>query len=73
MTRLGLNVAAWMRYVTGIDERGQAIDVHDPLTARFKAITTSSVPTRRSSFRRSYRCTESSATISASIRVSSMP
>lgn len=29
--RHALVVAAWMRYVTGIDERGQPIDVRDPL------------------------------------------
>jgi len=28
---LSLGVAAWMRYVTGIDEQGQPIDVRDPL------------------------------------------
>ena len=28
---LALGVAAWMRYVTGIDEQGNAIDVRDPL------------------------------------------
>ena len=28
---LALGVAAWMRYVTGIDEKGNAIDVRDPL------------------------------------------
>ncbi len=28
---LALGVAAWMRYVTGIDENGQPIDVRDPL------------------------------------------
>lgn len=28
---LALGVAAWIRYVTGIDERGQSIDVRDPL------------------------------------------
>ncbi len=28
---LALGVAAWMRYVTGIDEKGQPIDVRDPL------------------------------------------
>ncbi len=33
-----LGVAAWMRYVTGIDERGHAIDVQDPLALRLKAI-----------------------------------
>ncbi|WP_416235321.1 hypothetical protein [Paracoccus sp. (in: a-proteobacteria)] len=28
--RLGLGVAAWMRYVIGIDEKGDNIDVRDP-------------------------------------------
>ena len=28
---LALGIAAWMRYVTGIDERGEPIDVRDPL------------------------------------------
>ena len=36
-TRCALGVAAWMRYVTGIDEKGEPIDVKDPLAARFKA------------------------------------
>jgi fructuronate reductase len=36
--RLALGVAAWMRYVTGIDEKGRPIDVRDPLAARLKAI-----------------------------------
>jgi fructuronate reductase len=31
VTRPALSVAAWMRYVTGIDEQGRAIDVSDPL------------------------------------------
>lgn len=35
--RLALAVAAWMRFVTGIDEQGQAIDVRDPLAARLRA------------------------------------
>ena len=30
---LALGVAAWMRYVTGVDEKGQPIDVRDPLAA----------------------------------------
>ena len=30
---LSLAVAAWMRYVGGIDERGRAIDVRDPIAA----------------------------------------
>ena len=29
--RLALGVAAWMRYATGRDERGTAIDLRDPL------------------------------------------
>lgn len=33
MNRLALGVAAWMRYVTGIDEKGQPIDVRDPMAA----------------------------------------
>ncbi|NLH80066.1 MAG: mannitol dehydrogenase family protein [Phyllobacteriaceae bacterium] len=36
--RLALGVAAWMRYVTGIDESGAAIDVRDPLAGRLRAI-----------------------------------
>lgn len=36
--RLALGVAAWMRYVTGIDEMGQPIDVKDPLAARLRQI-----------------------------------
>jgi fructuronate reductase len=36
--RLALGVAAWMRYVTGVDEHGRAIDVRDPLAAKLKAI-----------------------------------
>ena len=31
---LALSVAAWMRYVTGRDERGETIDVLDPLAAK---------------------------------------
>ncbi len=29
--RLALGVAGWMRYVTGVDEKGEAIDVRDPM------------------------------------------
>ena len=36
--RLSLGVAAWMRYVTGIDETGESIDVRDPLAMRMMAI-----------------------------------
>ncbi|SIR24633.1 mannitol dehydrogenase family protein [Bosea sp. TND4EK4] len=33
---LALGVAAWMRYVSGTDEKGAAIDVRDPLAAEFR-------------------------------------
>jgi fructuronate reductase len=36
--RLGLGVAAWMRYVVAIDEKGENIDVRDPLAMRMMAI-----------------------------------
>jgi fructuronate reductase len=36
---LTLAVAAWMRYVGGTDERGQPIDVRDPLAARLRALS----------------------------------
>ena len=38
VNRLALGVAAWMRYVTGIDEAGSPIEVKDPLAARLRAI-----------------------------------
>ena len=41
---LALGVAAWMRYVTGIDEKGRAIDVRDPLAARLRAIADAAGP-----------------------------
>lgn len=34
--RLALGVAAWMRYVTGTDENGSAIDVRDPMAPRLR-------------------------------------
>lgn len=36
--RLALGVAAWMRYVTGVDEQGGAIDVKDPHAVKLRAI-----------------------------------
>lgn len=36
---LALAVAAWMRYVGGTDERGQPIDVRDPLAPRLRALS----------------------------------
>lgn len=35
--RLVMGVAGWMRYVTGKDERGQEIDVRDPLVSQIHA------------------------------------
>jgi fructuronate reductase len=32
-----LGVAAWMRYVRGVDERGRAIDVRDPMASELAA------------------------------------
>ena len=34
-----LAVAAWMRYVGGVDERGQPIEVRDPLAKRLRALS----------------------------------
>lgn len=36
--RLALGVAAWMRYVTGTDEKGEPIDVRDPMAARLREV-----------------------------------
>jgi fructuronate reductase len=36
--RLSLAVAAWIRYASGRDEQGRAIEVADPLAGRFAAI-----------------------------------
>ena len=35
---LSLAIAAWIRYVGGVDEAGQRIDVRDPLAGRLKAL-----------------------------------
>ncbi|MEN5084111.1 mannitol dehydrogenase family protein [Bosea sp. TWI1241] len=37
IAHLALGVAAWMAYVAGTDERGQPIDVRDPLSPEFAA------------------------------------
>ena len=42
--RLALGVAGWMRYVTGADEKGQPIDVRDPLSRRLKALADQAGP-----------------------------
>ncbi|MCF1447461.1 mannitol dehydrogenase family protein [Agrobacterium vitis] len=39
ITGLALAVAAWMRYVGGIDEKGDSIDVRDPLATRLKSLS----------------------------------
>jgi fructuronate reductase len=31
-------VAGWMRYVTGVDERGRLIDVRDPMATRLRTL-----------------------------------
>ena len=36
--RLSLGVAGWMRYVTGVDEAGQPIEVKDPMVGRLQQI-----------------------------------
>jgi fructuronate reductase len=41
VTRAALGVAAWMRYVTGVDEQGNRIDVRDPLASRLQTIAVS--------------------------------
>ncbi len=41
---LALGVAGWMRYVTGVDEKGGAIDVRDPLAGRLRAIADAAGP-----------------------------
>lgn len=40
--RAALGVAAWMRYVIGVDERGKKIDVRDPLASRLEGVSKSS-------------------------------
>lgn len=42
--RLALGVAAWMRYVTGIDEAGRPIDVRDPMAARLAGLAEAAGP-----------------------------
>lgn len=38
VTRAALGVAAWMRYVGGLDEQGAAIDVRDPMAQHLRAL-----------------------------------
>jgi mannitol-1-phosphate/altronate dehydrogenase len=39
---LALGVAGWIRYVSGFDERGNAIDVRDPLSDKIRTIVEAS-------------------------------
>lgn len=39
---LALGVAGWMRYVSGVDDAGNAIDVRDPLSDKIRAIVETS-------------------------------
>jgi fructuronate reductase len=41
VVRSALGVAAWMRYVTGVDEQGSPIDVKDPMSAQLRDIAES--------------------------------
>lgn len=42
--RLALGVAAWMRYVRGVDETGAPIDVRDPLAERLRRLAEDAGP-----------------------------
>lgn len=39
---LALGVAGWMRYVGGVDDAGQAIDIKDPMAEQLKTVVNSS-------------------------------
>jgi fructuronate reductase len=41
MAHAALGVAAWMRYVTGVDERGGAIEIKDPFAQQLQSISKS--------------------------------
>jgi fructuronate reductase len=42
IAHLSLGVAAWMRYVTGVDEKGVLFEVRDPLATKLKGIVANS-------------------------------
>jgi len=44
---LALGIAGWMRYVSGVDERGHSIDVRDPLSDKIRAIVDASSDAER--------------------------
>ncbi len=70
---LALGVAAWMRYVTGIDEKGNPIDVRDPLAAELRALPTRRDGTPRASPPRFSLSSASSAPTCRRISASSRP
>src|SRR5690606_33737332 len=39
---LALGIAGWMRYVSGVDDAGNTIDVRDPLSEKIRAIVETS-------------------------------
>lgn len=44
---LALGIAGWMRYVSGVDDAGNTIDVRDPLSEKIRAIVETSSETDR--------------------------
>lgn len=44
---LALGIAGWMRYVSGVDERGNSIDVRDPLSDKIRSLVVSSSDAER--------------------------
>ena len=69
--RLALGVAAWMRYVTGVDEKGAPIDVRDPMAARLRELADPGRGLAPSAWQRSCSlCAKFSGTIFPRIRAS---
>lgn len=44
---LALGIAGWMRYVSGVDDAGQSIDIRDPLADKIRAIVDTSSEAER--------------------------
>ena len=44
---LALGVAGWMRYVSGVDDAGNAIDVRDPLSDKIRELVAGSSSEQR--------------------------
>lgn len=44
---LALGVAGWMRYVSGVDDSGAAIDIRDPLSEKITALVKQSTESER--------------------------